>query len=168
MDKIEIVRMAVEAVRQYDAKQKKSRHDRRLYNTRQLMKNYNVLIDHCEQSISKVEDIQVNESPIDILDDLDDLDKDTYIEAIRRSNTRTYIIMAHIKEMLDMLKIYCERTGNERKYRILYNNYVEGEALATIAEREHVDKRTVYRDIDFALEKLAALIFGVDGLALMS
>lgn len=168
MDKEEVIKIAIEAVRQYDAKQKKSRHDRRPYNTRQLMKNYNTLIQHCEQSIVSANDIQVTDSPIDILDSIDDLDKDTYIESIKRSNTRTYIIMSHVKEMLEMLRIYCERTENERRYRVLYDHYVDNETLVDIAKRENIDKRTVYRDINFSLEKLSALIFGVDGLALMS
>jgi len=168
MEKEEVIKIAVESVRQYDIKKKKARHDRRLYNTRQLMKNYTMLISHCEESISSVNNIQESDNPIDILDSIDDLDQDTYIESIKRSNTRTYIIMAHVTEMLELLKIYFERTDNERKYRILYNHYVEGDSLTEIAAREHIDQRTSYRDINFAIEKLSALIFGVDGLALMS
>lgn len=168
MNKEEVIKIAVEAVRQYDAKQKKSRHDRRLYNTRQLMKNYNALKEHCEQSIVNISDVRESASPVDILDSIDDLDKDTYIESIKRSNTRTYIIMSHVKEMLEILRIYCERTENERKYRVLYGHYVDNKTLTDIAKRENIDQRTVYRDINFSIEKLSALIFGVDGLALMS
>ena len=31
-----------------------------------------------------------------------------------------------------------------------------------IAEREMIDKRTVYKDIDFACERLSYYIFGID------
>ena len=35
--------------------------------------------------------------------------------------------------------------------------------VTQIAELEHVDRRTVYRDIEDAIEKISSLIFGVEG-----
>lgn len=168
MTKEEIIALVVETVRKHDAKQKKVRHDRRLYNTRLLMKNYKVLMDHCNQSITAIQDIEQNESAIDILDSIDDTNRELYIETIKRSNLRTYIILQHIESMLQLLEIYCERTDKSRCYRVLSRHYVDGDTLIDIAKRENVERRTVYRDINFAIEKLSALIFGVDGLAVMS
>jgi predicted DNA-binding transcriptional regulator YafY len=54
-----------------------------------------------------------------------------------------------------------------RRYRVIFAKYIQDEKeLPTddIAEAEHVDVRTVQRDIRIALETLSTLIFGIDGL----
>ena len=33
-----------------------------------------------------------------------------------------------------------------------------------LAQREHIEKRTVYKDIKAAMRPLSALIFGIDGI----
>ena len=57
MDKAEIIKLAVEASKAYDAKQrikdKKARHDKRLRNTRLLLKHYNYFRNHADESIYK-------------------------------------------------------------------------------------------------------------------
>jgi hypothetical protein len=169
MTKEEIVKLVVETVRKHDAKQKKSRHDRRLYNTRLLLKNYNALKEHCDNSISSLDDEDVcNLSAIDILDNMDNTDKDVYIESIRRSNIRTRIMVEHIDVMLDLFKIYCNQTDNQRKVEILIGYYLQGKSTRDLAEEQNIDIRTCQRDVKFAVEKLSALIFGIDGLSVMS
>ncbi len=169
LDPKEIIQMTVEAVREYDAKQKKSRHDRRLYNTRLLMKNYNALKEHCEKSVSDLNVIEINNiSAIDVIDSLDNLDKGTYIESIKRSNTRTKIMIDHIDSMLSLFEIYCNKTNNNRKYRVLTAYYLNDLETKDISMNENIDIRTCQRDLKFSIEKLSALIFGVDGLSVVS
>jgi hypothetical protein len=55
MTKEEIIALVVEIVRNHDAKQKKVRHHGRLYNTLLLMKNYNALKEHCNNSVSSLD-----------------------------------------------------------------------------------------------------------------
>ena len=60
-----------------------------------------------------------------------------------------------------------ERSGRDevrRRYRVLSAMYLDEDRLDAdqIAERELIDKRTVYKDIDFACERLSYYIFGID------
>ncbi|WP_019555217.1 sigma-70 family RNA polymerase sigma factor [Propionispira raffinosivorans] len=169
MTKEEIIALVVETVRKHDAKQKKVRHDRRLYNTRLLMKNYNALKEHCDNSVSTLDDDDVcNLSAIDILDNIDNTDKDVYIESIRRSNIRTRIMVDHIDVMLELFNAYCKQTDNQRKFEIVVGYYLQGKSTKDLAEEQNIDIRTCQRDVKFAIEKLSALIFGIDGLSVMS
>ena len=59
MTKEEIIALVVETVRKHDAKQKKVRHDKRLYKRRLLMKNYNALKEHCDNSVNSLDDDDV-------------------------------------------------------------------------------------------------------------
>jgi len=71
--------------------------------------------------------------------------------------------------MIDLYRAYCEHSHKEedaRRYRVIYWLFLSDEhrTLEEIAEDEYVDKSTIYRDVDAALERLTALIFGIDGL----
>ena len=101
----------------------------------------------------------------------DDLDDDEiYIESIKSSKMRTAIIVKHIQDMLSMYEIFCERSDNEeerRRYRVLKMRYIDdpGINVGEIAEQENVAIRTVYKDLDKAIKRLSALIFGIDGIS---
>jgi predicted DNA-binding protein YlxM (UPF0122 family) len=149
--------------------QRKGRYDRRLRNTRLLLKNYRALKLHAKGAIYNAK--QAKESAIDILDSLDDLQFDggLYIESIKRSQQRTIIILRHIDEMLNYYRISCEQSGREedmRCYRIIMATYIDEEKMSTgeIAENEHIERRTVYKNISAAIKPISALIFGVDSL----
>ena len=165
-------KVAVEAVREYDQKQIKSRHDKRLRNTKLLLENYILLHDHCQNAVYDKQQIINSEmidsaSALDILDSIDKYDKDAYIESIKKSTIRTRIILAHVDAMLELYHVYCERSKKKediRRYRVLTATYFEEQTPEEIAEAENIDERTYYRDMRDAREKVSALIFGIDGL----
>ena len=108
------------------------------------------------------------ERVVDVLDSLERYSSDIYIESIKKSVTRTYIILAYIDQMLKLYKIYCETSGkveDERRYRVLQAVYLDKEKIPTICEREGIDESTYYRDIREARSKLSALIFSIDGIS---
>ncbi len=121
MDKAEIIRLTVEAVKDYDKKQSakecKSRHDRRLRNTRLLLKHYNYFQDHVDNAIYSVGQI----SAIDALDEIDGLNSDMYIKSIKKSASLTHVVICHVKAMIDLYEVYALRKGKEepRKLRVL-------------------------------------------------
>lgn len=169
MNKDQIIKIAVEAALEYTDKQRqkqlKSRHNRRLRNTRLLLRNYSLLKDHCTKSVYTLQ--QTSENAIDILDSLKNFDSTTYIESIKRSVTRTHIILTHIDTMLELYQAYCEKSKvpeDKRRYRILVAAYFENIEMSVIVKREGIEERTYYRDIRDACEKLGALIFGMDSL----
>jgi hypothetical protein len=172
LNKDQIVKLAVETALDFlnkeQERQAKSRHDRRLRNTKLLLRNYYLLKAHCEKSIYSVQ--QLTERPIDILDDIDRLDKDTYIESIKRSATRTHIILTHIDQMMAFYRIYCEASDkpeDARRYRIIKAVYFDEIRIPDICARENIDESTYYRDSRDSIEKLSALIFGIDGLSVV-
>ena len=141
-------------------RQKKSRDDR-YHNTKLLLRN-------AENSVFGRS--QMQESAADILHNMLHLYDDTVIvESIKSSATRTAIIVSHVRTMLDIYKICCERSGNEidlRRYDIIYGLYISELKITRkeLMKKWNVSSDTTYLDEKIAIERLSALIFGVDGL----
>lgn len=151
--------------------QQKGRYDRRLRNTRLLLKNYRTFRQHTLGAVFNAR--KAKENAVDILGGLDDFNFDDtlYIESIKKSQQRTIIILRHIDEMLKYYRIACEQSGREdemRCYRIIMATYIDEERKTAeeIAEEENIERRTVYKNINTAIKPLSALIFGVDSIKL--
>ena len=166
------LKSALEYMEKERKEQRKGRYDRRLRNTRLLLKNYRTFKDHVAGAVFNTK--QIRENAIDILDGLDDTyfsDDSLYIESIKKSQQRTMIILKHIDQMLRYYQIDSERSDKEeemRRYRIIMATYIDDERRSAeeIAYLENVEKRTVYKDITAAIKPLSALIFGIDSLKL--
>ena len=170
------VKAATDRIEEERKKERKGRCDRRLHNTRLLLKNYRVLKHHALDAVhtgARANEV-ISENAVDILDDLESMgfrkvDDRLYIESIKRSQQRTRIIIEHIDEMLRYWRIDCEQSGREealRRYRIVVDTYISDDQMTAeeLAQREHIEKRTVYKDIKAAMRPLSALIFGIDGI----
>lgn len=163
---------AKEGVKIFHQKQKKEqekRASRKLHNTKLLLRNYHMLKEHAENSVFGR--TQMEESALDILESMMSLyDNEIIIESIKRSATRTAIIVSHIETMLELYAVYCEKSLNRdidmRRYEVIWDRYISDNVLSVgeIAEKQHISKDSVYTDLRIGLERLAALIFGVDGL----
>lgn len=167
------VKAAVDHMEEERRKARKGRYDRRLHNTRLLFKNYRALKHHALGAVhtGAQANERIEENAVDILEELDDerVDDRLYIESIKRSQQRTRIIIEHIDEMLRYWLIDCEQSGREeaiRRYRIVVDTYISDDQMTAeeLAQREHIEKRTVYKDIKAAMRPLSALIFGIDGI----
>lgn len=153
---------------------KKDRYDRRLHNTRLLLKNYRRFRAHVNEGVSsekKPSGKRPTESAISILDDLDEFSyrDGLYIESIKRSQERTAIILRHIDKMMEYYRIDCDLNGTEeatRRYKVVMASYINDPKPTPqeIAETFGIERRTIYRDINIAMKHLTALIFGIDGL----
>ena len=160
---------ALKTFRQEQKKEYSRRADRRLRNTKLLLRNYHMLKEHAENSVFGR--TQMEESALDILESMMSMyDNEVIIESIKRSATRTAVIVSHIETMLGLYAAYCDKSPNRdiemRRYEVLWDMYMAEDTLSAkeVAEKQHVSKDTVYTDIRMATEKLTALIFGVDGL----
>lgn len=146
----------------------KRKADKKLHNTKLLLRNYRMLEIHSENSVFRR--VQMSESAADILESMMTMTSDNLVvESIRKSATRTAIIVGHIKTMLEMFKICCERSSNEldeRRYDVIYGLYITEPKVTRkeIAEKWSVSVDTTYSDEKIAIERLSALLFGVDGL----
>ena len=163
------IRAAMDYLTEEKEKARKSRYDRRLRNTRLLLKNYRSFKRHAQGAIFNAK--QAKENAIDILDGLDDgmLNDNLYVEGIKKSQQRTIIILNHVEEMLRYYRIACEQSGKEeemRRYRVIMAMYIDDDKMTAqdIAEKENIEGRTVYKDITNAIKPLSALIFGIDSI----
>ena len=149
----------------------KSRHDRRLRNTKLLLRNYNNFKMHCKNAIytsKQVEEMHIE----DILDECDDIDDEgLYVNSIKRTHDRTYIIVKHINRMLQFYRYSAERDNDEnaiRRFKAIEMFYISNKKMTyeEIAEAFFVSEKTISRDIKKAIEELSVLIFGADGIKL--
>ncbi len=160
---------ALKAFRQEQEKEYGRKADRRLRNTKLLLRNYHMLKEHAENSVFGR--TQIGESAIDILESMMSLyDDEVIIESIKRSATRTAVIVSHIETMFGLYHAYCDKSSNReieiRRYESLWDMYMAQNSLSVkeIADKQRVSKDTIYADLKAALERVSALIFGVDGL----
>lgn len=167
------VQAAVTHLEEAKKQQRRDRYNRRLHNTRLLLKNYRSLKHHALAAVHTGAQANeaIRENAVTILDSLDDemVDDSLYIESIKRSQQRTRIIIEHIDEMIRYWRIDCEQSGKDeavRRYRVVYDTFIGDEYCSAdeLAEREHVEKRTIYKDIRAAMGPLSSLIFGIDGI----
>ncbi|MNW63466.1 hypothetical protein D3C74_416790 [compost metagenome] len=101
--------------------------------------------------------------------DIDDL----AIEAIIKNKERTAAMVRYIDSMLEIYQILSEKSKKPedlRRFKILQGLYISEKerTVEELSECHKIDKRTAYRDINKACEALSSLIFGVDGLRLIS
>lgn len=161
-------KVALEKVEEEKKNIHKKLIDKRLHNTKLLLKNYGMLKLNKDNSIYNQN--QLKESATDILNNMMNLyDDEIVIESIKRSATRTTIIVSHIEKMLELYKLYCKsskKKWEKRRYNIIYDFYIskQPKSIRQIAEQYHYSRQTIYDDINEAESALSALVFGVDGL----
>ena len=142
--------------------------DRRLRNTKLLLRNFRMLKENADNSVFGR--TQMEESAADILDSMMNVyDDEVIVEAIQRSATRTAIIVAHVETMIGLYQLYCEQSGNEvekRRCEVVREMYIDDRTMTAseIASEHNMSKKNIYADVKVAIERLTALIFGVDGL----
>lgn len=167
-------------LKQYDNMQKnktKFRYDKRLRNTRLLLKNYRSFVEHCDNAKYLVEnpikkEIEKDNLKVQLFDDFYNLQDDAYIVAsILKSKEKTRIILDHINLCLDFFQAKAIKTNNQemiRRYNVISDLYINETPMTyeEIAKIEHISQKTVNRDRKKAIEELSVLIFGIDGLDL--
>ena len=157
---------ALEFLEKEKERRQKQKRDRRLRNTKLLLKNYRAFKLHCQDVKEELEKLQDPEF-------LEELDADEFaIESIKRSKERTLAMVRFIDQMLLVYRIVCEQSGKPedlRRYQTVYWMYIADEKKTAdeIAEGHNIDRRTVYKDINNACQALSALIFGVDGIRMI-
>lgn len=158
---------AAEFIAKEYQRERASRYDRRLRNTKLLLQNYRLFKEHCSRAVFDAS--QLDENAIDLLDLMWGRDGSNFVDSIKKSAQRTGIILCHIDKMLEAYSGLCRLSGREeelRRMRVVFALYIDnpGMTIEEISEHENANIRTIYRDIDIATEKLTGLIFGLDGL----
>ncbi|MGD9678414.1 MAG: hypothetical protein AB7V16_08735 [Vulcanibacillus sp.] len=164
-----VAKIAAETAIEYLEKEKQKNHkyknDRRLRNTKLLLRNYRNFKDH-------IGDVKTELEGLNRLDPNDFFqDNELAIESIKRSKERTLALVRFVDQVLLSYRIKCEESGDpveERRYKIIYSLYISDEkkSIDEIVACDFLDRSTVFRDINRAVEALSVLIFGIDGLRL--
>lgn len=165
---------AVKAVEQERKAYRKRQYDWKYQNTKLLLRNYRRLNAYYQNAIFSIEDAEeADESFEDIMRSMGrPADEEIFVESIQKNYLATRIIMTHVNKMLDCYQIMCERSNRQddkRHWRVLEEMYLSENYTTAeqIARQEHIDKRTVYKDIDVCAADLTALFFGVGGIERM-
>ncbi len=151
-------------------KSRSERKDKRLRNTELLLRNYHMFKLSAENAVYTLEEIEEEESANELFNEmLNRNSAEVMVDSIKKSVIKTVIILKHIDTMLELYQIYAERTGDPvqiRRYEILQDRFISNPALKVgeIAEKHHITKRQAYSDLNYAKEKVAALIFGIDSM----
>lgn len=148
-----------EAIKEYDKEKIQQQKRKVLHNTKLLLKHYNDLKSHISNAIDDVNQLEQN------LLDTGDLDiDDIYILSIKRSKTKTLIMLAHIDIAMENLKQKQYKLCSIEKYQALNKYYFEEKTYEKIAEELNCGVITVRRWVNEMTNELSILIFGIDGL----
>lgn len=155
---------ALEVYAKEKQKEKRMRADRRLRDTKRLLRNYREIKIHTGDAIASLADVANEDYEFfhNLMEDGDEIE----VAAIIRSKARSAIMLAHIDAMIHAYQVisYASvKPEDQRRYRVLESRCLIESPLPIheIAERENIDTRTVYKDFDAACEKMSALLFGI-------
>ena len=123
--------------------------DSRYHDVKLLMKNYRMLKAH--YSHISPETLEVN--------------------AICSMRRKTSLMMSHVDKMLTVYKALCYESGKLDKkncWDALYLRYINDEYITidSIAKKLNIDRRTYFRYINYAMEDLAVLLFGIEAIGM--
>lgn len=154
-------KQAVEAYREHIKRQEKEKHDRRLRNIKLLLNNYRSLVLHCEKWESDLEEF-VNTSIQDL--DLEDINLEA-IESIKESKSKSIAIVHYLRGKIKAYKSSCSE-DELRYFRVLEKRYITKRkyTIQEIATIESIDRATVHRYLNKAMESLPVIFFGVEAI----
>ena len=156
--------------------------DRRLYNTRMLLRHYREFKLHAENAAYELDDLEKERTAVEIMDSMMNGPVgrgEAELESIRRSAQRTRIVVRHIDEMLAIYGRCCASAGKPEDLRkldvintLFINERPAGvsatELYEELADKYFVTPRQIHRDVDDAAVRLTALFFGIDGIGMLT
>ncbi len=168
------VKKGIEQIKNEERLKEKITYDTRIKNTRLLLKNYRNFVKACKQATFTEKDLETA-TVEEVLDKLfcQSCDEITVVQSILASKKRTEIILTHIKRIIDFYLYESDHSNNDEKKRkahILNDLYVTGKykpKINDMSEKYHISERQIRRDANSAIEEIAVLMFGIDGIRKM-
>lgn len=160
MSEIEIKQIAKEAALEAIREVMFQKKDKRLHNTRLLMKNYNNLKEHISSKNENISIIVNFDDEVEIKSDY------IWLESVARSKTRTAKMMRYVDDKIDFLeKKYIEKQEYE-KFNAFYLFYIDEMTNEEIQEELSCGKNTVKRWRDSIINELSVLLWGIDAIGI--
>lgn len=157
--------------------------DNRLYNVRLLLKNYRMLKEHAELKTADMNVISDDDvTAIEILDSFQNSKtigkEELKLESIITSTMRTQILINYIDDMIEIYKQMCYKSSKSedaRRVDVLETMFLKDipdgaattDIVSALAKKWYVSERQIWRDSSDAVERLTALLFGVDGVNML-
>ena len=142
-------------------KKKNQQKDRRLHNTKLLMKNYDKLKNHIEKINSDGFMGYFGENLQEALEE-----NDVFLNSVLRTKARTAQMVSCIDISLEILADEYEENGTYYIYDAFHMYYIEKLTYEEIAEKLNAGKNTPARWVKEVLNKLNILLWGVDALGI--
>ena len=160
----------IDAVENERRKYRSERYRKQYANTRLLLQHYRSLNSHYANAVWQDDE----DDPDEFLDIMELMSGRGYsdvmfVDSIRKSSEKTRIIMRHVNKMLDEYRKMCENSKHPddmRHWRVIKALYLSPNMISAddVAEMVHINKRTVYKDVDAAVDDLTLLFFGVEAI----
>lgn len=168
------IKKGIEQAKNEERLREKITYDTRIKNTRLLLKNYRNFVKACKQATFTEKELETA-TVEEVLDKLfcQSYDEVTVVQSILTSKKRTEIILTHIERIINFYIFEAEQSKNDEKIRkahILNDLYVEGKykpKINAMSEKYHISERQIRRDANYAIEEIAVLMFGIDGIRKM-
>lgn len=157
--------------------------DKRLYNVRLLLKNYRMLKEHADLKTAELVNMDDEDiSAIEILDSFQNLKsigkEELKLESVISSTMRTKMLVNYMDDMISIYKQMCYHSGKTEDARrvdvlnvlflqALPLNTSTNEIVSELANKWYVSDRQIWRDAADAVERLTALLFGIDGVNML-
>lgn len=167
----------------YDMEAQRRNFDKRLYNVRLLLKNYRMLKEHTELNVSNISNVSdVDISAIAILDAFQNSKgvgkEELKLESVLNSVKRTQILIRYIDDMVGIYKQYCYTSQKHEYLRRadvldtlfllpVADNTATNDIVYSLSQKWNVSERQIWRDTSDAIERLTALLFGIDGVSML-
>lgn len=153
-----ISRAVKAAIKEYDKEQKAESRKNVFHNTKLLMKHYNDLKSHIDNAIADVTQLEDDKLELGEMYEEDEL----YILSIKKSKTKSIIMIAHIDTAMTTLYNQHRKKGTSEKYRALKSYYIDEKTYEEIAEQLNCGVNTPRRWINEMLNELGVYLFGVE------
>lgn len=157
----EIIEKATKkAIKEFNKERIQDSKDKIFHNTKLLLENYNELKEHVNNAIDDAGKLKE-----EYLMELDTSQKDEiYILSIKRSKSKTLIMIAHIDMAMNILKKKQKKLGTIEKYNVLEMFYFQKVTYDDIVKKINCGINTPRRWINEMIKELGILLFGVEGI----
>lgn len=160
MTDIEIKRLAKEAALEAIKEIMYQNTDKRLHNTRLLMRNYNNLKEHIKSKEDKVEII------VNINDEAELKSDYVWLESVVRSKTRTAKMMKYVDDKIKYLEKKYKEKQEYEKFRAFELKFIEERTNEEIRDELNCSINMPKRWIDIVIKELSILLWGIDAIGI--
>ncbi|RDY22868.1 hypothetical protein CHF27_011140 [Romboutsia maritimum] len=155
---------------------KQEKLDKRLHNTRLLMRNYNTLKAHVEKVNGDIKNLTDDIEEFEYDENMDLLDEDEiFIRSMLRTKMRTAKMLACIEESLEIIKIDMDKKREMYKFKAFTLFFIgekkddgifEKKTNEEISELLNCGKNTPKKWSDEIIAQLNVLLWGVEALGI--